>query len=702
MALAVLLIFNAATVAANADAWRSIGPDGGSVRAVSIDPQDSATVYVVMASGRIFKSSDHAQHWSAIGSKVSPYVLALSLDPNAPDTLHTFGGENLISRNAGLTWENDTTLPSENVYALVFDKLTPTIAYVTTERGILRSLDAGRTWELRSHGLPGGFAEALISVGESSSILYALYFNRVFRSDDRAETWNDITSNLPTDCGSSYYCSAGGACIPRCLAGVVADHHHPEIALMMTDGEGIFRTTDAGQSWGALPKQAPRAGKTISIDPIDSATIFVGGGFGVSKSTDRGQSWSSTDLYGMPPDRVQALAIDPLDTSRVYVGTELSGVFASTDAAQSWKQASLGLRASAVCAIAAAPTDPVVLYAAMCDDETSLYKSILGSDSWQPIGAGLGYGGFLAPTALAVDPLNPKTVYAGTPNGVYRSDDAGESFSRTNSGETVANGFVLLRTSPPTLCVSGRESGVLCSTNGGASWRPQRSGLPSTRESYISKLAADPETPATAFAVSTEGMVYRSANAGMDWEQVNESRVGQPYQLAAAPGALYLRSPFGVHRSLDGGRTWTLIHTYLSQLAVIASRPREIYALDGASLLWSVDRGDSWRRLDGSLGTPYGLEQLFVSSSIPDSLFVATQTLGVRVFEHHPADGHNCSGDCGGDGSATIDELIVLISIALESVDASACVAGDYNADGRISIDEVVGAVADALGGCGN
>lgn len=61
-----------------------------------------------------------------------------------------------------------------------------------------------------------------------------------------------------------------------------------------------------------------------------------------------------------------------------------------------------------------------------------------------------------------------------------------------------------------------------------------------------------------------------------------------------------------------------------------------------------------------------------------------------------------CLGDCSGDGEVTIDELVLMVNIALEAADVSACQVGDGNRDGQISVDEIIAAVNIALDRCAN
>jgi hypothetical protein len=60
----------------------------------------------------------------------------------------------------------------------------------------------------------------------------------------------------------------------------------------------------------------------------------------------------------------------------------------------------------------------------------------------------------------------------------------------------------------------------------------------------------------------------------------------------------------------------------------------------------------------------------------------------------------SCVGDCNGDGTVTVDEILTMVSIALGNADVSTCSAGDANRDGRITVDEILTAVNNALNGC--
>jgi photosystem II stability/assembly factor-like uncharacterized protein len=97
-----------------------------------------------------------------------------------------------------------------------------------------------------------------------------------------------------------------------------------------------------------------------------------------------------------------------------------------------------------VYALAVDPRDPATLYGSLCStevnnaDSTRLFKSTDGGANWKQLGSGLPDQVYFR--ALAIDPRNSSTVYAGGDAGVFRSLDGGETWSATNSG--MAESFV--------------------------------------------------------------------------------------------------------------------------------------------------------------------------------------------------------------------------------------------------------------------
>src|SRR5215510_4619460 len=79
---------------------------------------------------------------------------------------------------------------------------------------------------------------------------------------------------------------------------------------------------------------------------------------------------------------------------------------------------------------------------------------------------------------------------------------------------------------------------------------------------------------------------------------------------------------------------------------------------------------------------------------------VTLLSMSILLATLHPTRATACAGDCSGDRSVDIGELIVLVSIALGSAQLSSCAAGDANANGALEINELIAAVGAALEGC--
>ena len=158
---------------------------------------------------------------------------------------------------------------------------------------------------------------------------------------------------------------------------------------------------------------------SLAIDPSTPTTIYAGTWYGVFKSTDAGDSWTNTGSpYAAP---VVFLAIDPLTPATIYAGIYGlydgrslrvigGGVFKSTNGGGSWTNT--GLTDAQVRSLAIDPVTPTTIYAGT--GVSGVFKSTDGGGSWTNIGLT-----DLHIQSLAIDSLTPTTIYAGTYDGVF-------------------------------------------------------------------------------------------------------------------------------------------------------------------------------------------------------------------------------------------------------------------------------------------
>lgn len=239
---------------------------------------------------------------------------------------------------------------------------------------------------------------------------------------------------------------------------------------MGTPGGGVWKTTDGGIAWKNISDGYFKTGSvgSIAVSLSDPNVIYVGmgehcvrdvtvsHGDGVYKSTDGGQSWQHVGLTDTL--HISSVQVHPTNPDIVYVGAQGSpwgphperGVYKSTDGGQNWKLILSGNTTSGINDLVMDPNNPRVLYAAMWDHsrapwhgyqmssggpDSALYKSKDSGDTWQKLSNGLPQP--VGKFAIAVSPADSSRLYAlveAKPNesGVYVSDNAGDSWVQTN------------------------------------------------------------------------------------------------------------------------------------------------------------------------------------------------------------------------------------------------------------------------------
>ena len=202
-----------------------------------------------------------------------------------------------------------------------------------------------------------------------------------------------------------------------------------------------------------------------------------------------------------PPDgaTVQALAFAPSDSAIVYAGLAGGGVQRSDDGGATWRPASFGISNPVVNALAVDPVHPDMVYAGT---QLGFFRSSDGGKHWQtsnPVNA-------LKVHAIAVDPAHPQVLYVGTAMGIYRSANGGAAWQLLTVGLIPPHKFdfevVALAIDPidPKQIYAahiGVHDGLHKTVNGGRLWVP-------LRRFRIDALAVDPVRDATVWAAGDD------------------------------------------------------------------------------------------------------------------------------------------------------------------------------------------------------
>jgi photosystem II stability/assembly factor-like uncharacterized protein len=412
-------------------------------------------------------------------------------------------------------------LPAEpsgeiDIQYLAIDPLTPSTLYANIYGyGVFKSTDAGSSWTAGNNGLPTYTSDGKTYIIDSlatdpltPSTLYAgIRDHVVFKSMDGGGTWTASNTGLR---GDEVAALAIDHLTPSTLyAGITSSINQSHF--------GVYKSTDEGSSWTI--SSGDLAGIRVSAlvsDPLTPSTLYAGTGIGVYKSTDGGNRWTAS-ITGLSLS-VRALAIDPLTPSTLYAGANGVTIYKSTDAGSSWTAFNNGLPTSAryreaaqIFTLAIDPNIPSNLYAGT---HLGVYKSTDGGNNWTAISKGLptDISNSITYTSpifiIAIDPLTPSTLYAGTSTGgVFKSTDGGNSWTTSSSGlqgSTVrVNALAIDPLTPSTLYAGTSGAGVYKSTDRGASWAAMNNGL---GDLFVDTLAVDPLTPSTLYAGTSNGV----------------------------------------------------------------------------------------------------------------------------------------------------------------------------------------------------
>jgi photosystem II stability/assembly factor-like uncharacterized protein len=337
------------------------------------------------------------------------------------------------------------------------------------------------------------------------------------------------------------------------IAGVPSQ---PNVFYMAAVNGGVWKSTDYGQVWTPIFEDQPTQSiGAIAVAPSNPNIIYVGSGEGIQrpdlavgdgvyKSTDGGKTWKNTGLRD--GRQINSIVVDPRDQNRVFVAVlghpyaanSERGVFRSLDGGATWQKVLYQDEDTGAEQVEFDPRNPQTVYAvlwaarqapweygnAFNGPNSGLFKSSDGGNSWEQLGKGLPKTSEgLSRIGFAIAPSDPNRIYAtvaANPSvaGIYRSDDAGQSWQKTNSETRV--------------------------------WG---------RGDDFAWLAVDPKDANVLYACNTS--TYRSTNGGSTFTAIKGAPGGDDYHSIwinpQNPQIIFLGADQGATISVNGGETWS-------------------------------------------------------------------------------------------------------------------------------------------------
>jgi uncharacterized protein (TIGR03437 family) len=396
------------------------------------------------------------------------------------------------------------------------------------------------------------------------------------------------------------------------------------IPLSLTIGDRFANTVNlATGAASPLEIEIPRGGnppagdiQAIAVDPTNSTTLFAGtDGMGIFKSTDAGATWQAANL-GLASGFIRSIVVDPRAPSTVYAGTQFAALFKSVDGGASWKDASNGIYGHGVTnptvtEILVDPSEPSTLYVGA--SEMGIGKSTNGGATWVALGP------TRATRPLFLDPQNPSTIYALDSQGLRKSFDGGGTWSVFNARVRFNGQFFPVTplaidpTAPSTLygraLANSEGRNILAkSTDFGVNWSLASDGLPNAQ---VHAIAVSPSNSSMLYAVTSSG-VFKSANGAVNWVVAS---AGLPSALGPAitfdpttSSTLYVGGAGGgVFKTTDAAAVWTHVSNGLTNASVRAlvtdpGGSTTLYAgTPGGGVFKTVDRGAHWSAVNMGL-----------------------------------------------------------------------------------------------------
>lgn len=289
------------------------------VLSLTIDPNNSETVYLGARENGIYKSTDGAETWQKIADKNDVLrsranIYQIAVDPKNSNNIYAAGyqenqGRLFKSQNGGESWEEVYVVSQEKyaVFSVAIDPFESQTVYMgTAQGGFLQSMDYGESW--RTVGWFDGVINNIVINPRDTRIIYLGTFQKgVYRTTDRGISWQNLE-------GVKVFKGA------EKVESLVIDPNNPNI-LYLGSSYGLLRTTNSGQSWEGVNIIIPTESLpilSVAVHPSNSQVIYFGAGPSIYKTTDGGGHWSIKRLD--TSKKVKAIVIDPKFPNNVYLG----------------------------------------------------------------------------------------------------------------------------------------------------------------------------------------------------------------------------------------------------------------------------------------------------------------------------------------------------------------------------------------------
>ncbi len=416
-------------------------------------------------------------------------------------------------------------------------------------------------------------------------------------------------------------------------------------AVFAFEGDAANAAADPGNYSNDWRSNGPPGGdvRSLVVDPKNPDRFYFGTLDGqIYTSGDGGKTWQFLYNFNRPKLFVDHIIVDPRDSKTLYVAThrhkEPGGFFKSTDGGRRWRE-SPELRNEALHSLSQSDADPNVLITGTFN---GIFRSDNSGDTWTQLPT-YNTPGLVHVESLAIDPRTPNTIYAGTWYLPYKTTDGGKTWRSIKNGIIDDSDIFAIDIDPrdPNHVIASACSGIYETRNGGDSWKKVQ-GIPS-QSRRTRAILQHPSIPGLVFAGTTEGF-WRSERGGdADSWMVTTSRQLEINSITVHPSrpqTIYIgTNNYGVMVSYDGGKNFAPTNSgysgrFANAIVVDREMPNRIYAATintttgGGFFFVSTDNGESWRPSMRSMPPRLIAYSILQDSRDPNLIYLGTN-LGV-------------------------------------------------------------------------